>query len=159
MKNEFQEEGILCWVGPTEQKTETFSVRLFAIDTSYEYQGNKYTQFADFQLMNHQCDLIDGHKIGDKVKVHFAIKGNKAKNDDKFFTKLNAYRIEPIAPAVPPAPAPQQSMPPAQQYQTTPPPAPAPELQYNPGWQQPQQPPYQNWQPPATQPQTDDLPF
>lgn|GEM_PF-3502665 len=92
-------EGKLIAVQPTRNVTEKFSTRQFVIDMSYDFRGDHYKNYGVFQLTNHKCDLIDFHKIGDEVRVHFTI-GSPAKQDSSgnpvVYTNLNAYRIEKV---------------------------------------------------------------
>lgn len=125
--NHFALTGKLIAVGPVQQKREKFSVREFVIDHSYSDRGNDFIQFGKFQLHNHQCDLIDFHKLGSKVKVHFRLTGSLMASGD-YFTNLQAYRIETIQEALPAAaPAPQPAQPqPEQQWRRGTQAAPAP---------------------------------
>jgi hypothetical protein len=102
--NDHVEEGVLCVIYNTEQKTDKFSTRKFVIDTSYQYQDYYYEQYAIFQLVNNRCDLIDFHKVGDRVKVHFNIRGTGGRDQQQrpiVFTNLDAYRIEKVVADVP----------------------------------------------------------
>ncbi len=78
----------------TVQKTQTFSAREFVI----EHSPSQYPQFIKFQLTQDRCSLMDQHNEGDEIKVFFDIRGNKwtdpKSNEDKFFTNLNAWKIE-----------------------------------------------------------------
>ena len=79
-------------------KTATFK----AIEFVLEYQDGNYPQFIKFQLTQDRCDIIDSYKAGDQVKVHFSLRGREW--NEKYFTNLNAWRIEPMANSEP-APA------------------------------------------------------
>ena len=84
----FEVEGKLHKVFPTEQKTDTFRAREFVIEIE---QGN-YPQFIKFQLVQDRCDVIDEYKEGDMLKVYFDLRGRQWQ--DKFFTNLQAWRVE-----------------------------------------------------------------
>lgn len=86
----FETEGILHKVFETENKTATFQAREFVI----KHDGN-YPQFIKFQLTQDRCDLISNYKEGDKVKVSFDLRGREW--NDKYFTNLNAWKVEAAA--------------------------------------------------------------
>lgn len=86
----FETEGTVHKVFDTENKTDTFQAREFVI----KQEGN-YPQFIKFQLTQDRCDLINKYKEGDKVKVSFDLRGREW--NERFFTNLNAWRIEAAA--------------------------------------------------------------
>lgn len=83
-----------------ESKTQTFQTREFVI----EVMDGNYPQFIKFQLTQDRCGLIENFEEGQQVKVHFDLRGREWQG--KYFTNLNAWRIEaategsepPIAP-------------------------------------------------------------
>jgi len=83
----FETEGILYKVFETENKTASFQAREFVIK-----QEGDYPQMIKFQLTQDRCDLIQSFETGQKIKVHFDLRGREW--NDKFFTNLNAWRIE-----------------------------------------------------------------
>jgi hypothetical protein len=83
----FETEGILYKVFETENKTASFQAREFVI----KHEGD-YPQLIKFQLTQDRCDLIQKYETGQKIKVHFDLRGREW--NDKFFTNLNAWRIE-----------------------------------------------------------------
>ncbi len=92
----YEIKGTLYRVFPTESKTDSFQAREFVITT----KDNSYTNFIKFQLTQDRCSLIDSFKPEDEIKVHFDLRGREWQ--DKYFTNLNAWRIEAAADA--PAP-------------------------------------------------------
>lgn len=86
----FETEGIVHKIFETEKKTETFRAREFVIK-----QGDQYPQFIKFQLTQDRCDILDSCKEGDKLKVHFDLKGREW--NDKYFTNLNAWKVEKVS--------------------------------------------------------------
>jgi len=92
----------------TENKTDTFQAREFVIKTD-----GQYPQFVKFQLTQDRCQVIDPYNEGDMIKVHFDLRGREW--NEKFFTNLNAWRVEKNATAeataVNPAPAENGSFP------------------------------------------------
>ena len=88
----------------TENKTQTFRAREFVI----EIPDGNYPQFIKFQLVQDRCGILDAYQEGDEIKVFFDLRGREW--NEKFFTNLNAWRIEKTsaeaaAPQAPPAPA------------------------------------------------------
>ncbi len=74
----------------TEQKTPSFSTREFVIYTEDE----QYPQYIKFQLTQDRCTIIDSYQEGEKLKVHFDLRGREWQG--KYFTNLNAWRIEKV---------------------------------------------------------------
>ena len=77
----------------TESKTATFQAREFVI----EVDDGRYPQMVKFQLVQDKCDEIDKFNENDNVRVHFNLRGREWQG--KYFTNLNAWRIESGAPA------------------------------------------------------------
>ena len=104
----FQVEGKLHKIFDVEQKSERFQAREFVIETE-----EQYPQFVKFQLVQDKCELIDAHNEGEKIKVHFDLRGREW--NEKYFTNLNAWRIEAAdgssGGAAPSAAAPKQNTP------------------------------------------------
>jgi len=70
-----------------QSKTETFQAREFVVATE-----GQYPQYVKFQLTQDRCSLVDNYKEGDMVKVHFDLRGREW--NEKYFTNLNAWKIE-----------------------------------------------------------------
>lgn len=85
----FETEGILHKVFDTQSKTDSFKAREFVI----RQEGN-YPQFIKFQLTQDRCDLVNNYKEGDKVKVSFDLRGREW--NEKYFTNLNAWKIDAV---------------------------------------------------------------
>ena len=84
----FEVEGKLIKKFDTENKTETFQTREFVIEIA---SGN-YPQFIKFQLTQDRCGLIDSYSVDDMIKVYFDLRGREW--NEKYFTNLNAWRVE-----------------------------------------------------------------
>lgn len=89
----FEVEGRLHKKFDTQSKTESFQAREFVI----EIDGGGYPQFIKFQLVQDRCALVDQYEEGDTIKVHFDLRGREW--NEKYFTNLNAWRIEGAAAA------------------------------------------------------------
>ncbi len=71
----------------TENKSGTFQAREFVI----EVEG-QYPQYVKFQLVQDRCSIIDAYNEGDMIKVSFDLRGREWQG--KYFTNLNAWRVE-----------------------------------------------------------------
>lgn len=92
----FEIEGIVEKIYDIEKKTETFQTREFVIRTE-----ETYPQFVKFQTTQDKCNIVDACSVGDKIKVYFDLRGREWQG--KYFTNLNAWRLEKVeatAPAV-----------------------------------------------------------
>ncbi len=87
----FEVEGALHKKFDTENKTETFQAREFVIKTE-----GQYPQFVKFQLTQDRCQLVDPFNDGDMIKVYFDLRGREW--NEKYFTNLNAWKIEKQTP-------------------------------------------------------------
>ena len=89
----FEIEGKLLRKFDTENKTQTFQAREFVL----EIQDGNYPQYIKFQLTQDRCALLDTYDEGGQIKVHFDLRGREWQG--KYFTNLNAWRIEKAAAA------------------------------------------------------------
>ena len=80
----------------TQQKTEKFAMRTFVL----EMTDNGYTNYAELQLVNNNCGLLNQFKPGDMVTVSYNVRGNlwNSPNGEKCITNLNCWKIEPAQP-------------------------------------------------------------
>lgn len=95
----FEIEGKLIKKYETESKSEKFQAREFVIETE-----GQYPQFIKFQLVQDRCSAVDPMNEGEQIKVYFDLRGRQWQ--DKYFTNLNAWRVEKSAAQVAAAPAP-----------------------------------------------------
>jgi len=82
---------------PTQSIKENFSKREFVLELTDEgANGMVYTNFASFQLVNTNCNVIDQFNEGELLKVSFNIRGNRWEKDGnvRYITNLNAWRVE-----------------------------------------------------------------
>lgn len=93
-----------------------FKTREFVVELEEEVNGNVYTNFCKMQLVQAKCEILDRYTVGDKVKVHFNIRGrsygDKNTGETKYITNLEGWKIEAVQQAYQqyngqPAPAPQ----------------------------------------------------
>lgn len=135
--------GRLKAVFPAQQKTDKFTSRRFWLEVATEINGTVYTNFAELQLVNQKCSLIDQYQVGQPITVHFNLKGNlwNSPQGEKCINTLDAWKIEAVGAAPQQGNQQQWQAPaPAQPWQ-----APAPQQP----WQAPA--PAQQWQAPAPQ--------
>lgn len=87
--------GRIILKGITQQVSEKFKKRQMVL----EIVDGAYTNYADFQLSQKNCDLLDRFNEGDTVRVQFNLKGRKWEKDGKvsYFNSLDVYRVEPAA--------------------------------------------------------------
>lgn len=95
----FEVEGKLHKKYDTENKTDTFQAREFVL----EVMDGNYPQFVKFQLVQDRCALLDPHEEGEQLKVHFDLRGREW--NGKYFTNLNAWRIEKVSAGAAAGPA------------------------------------------------------
>lgn len=81
-----------------QQVSERFAKREFVVELAEEINGNTYTNFGKFQLVQNKCEILDKFNEGDNIAVSFNIKGNKWERDGKvnYITSLDAWRIEAV---------------------------------------------------------------
>lgn len=91
----FEVEGKLHKKFDTEQKSGTFQTREFVILVE---QG-QYPQYVKFQLVQDRCDVIDNFAEGSEIKVYFDLRGREWQG--KYFTNLQAWRVEAAGAATP----------------------------------------------------------
>ena len=88
----FEIEGKLHKKFNEETKGESFRVRDFVIETD-----GQYPQYIKFQLTQDRCSAVDPFKEGEIIKVSFDLRGREW--NEKYFTNLNAWRIEKVGVA------------------------------------------------------------
>lgn len=84
----FEIEGKLVKKFEVESKTSSFQAREFVIET----MDGSYSQFVKFQLVQDRVSIIDAFQEGERIKVHFDLRGREWSG--KYFTNLNAWRVE-----------------------------------------------------------------
>ena len=96
----FEIEGKLVKAYDMEVKgTSSFRTREFVIETM-----ETYPQFVKFQSVQDKCDLLNQFQEGEIIKVSFDLRGRQWQ--DKYFTNLNAWRIENSSNSSSPSAAP-----------------------------------------------------
>ena len=101
----FEVSGKIIKILPGESKSATFQTREFVI----EIPDGNYTQIVKFQLTQDRCGLVDAFKEGDSVKVSFNLRGREWQG--KYFTNLDAWRIDAESGGAASGPAPSKNDP------------------------------------------------
>lgn len=90
----FELTGIVHKIFEIQSKSETFKTREFVVTTE-----DNYPQFIKFQLTQDRCSIIDQCKEGEQLKVYFDLRGREW--NEKYFTNLNAWKVEKVSAAPP----------------------------------------------------------
>ena len=117
----FTTEGFLSQKFADQVISERFTKREFIL----EIEDGNYPQHIKFQLTQERCDLIDAYKEGEKIRVHFNLRGKPFQNrqgETVYFTNLEVWKIEAVG-AQKPAAKPAAS---TQRQAALPPPPPTP---------------------------------
>ncbi len=74
----------------------TFASREFVVEKTTDFNGKIISNFIKFQCTGERTGIIDKVNVGDDIKVHFNIRGNKWEKEGRvsYFTNLDAWRIE-----------------------------------------------------------------
>lgn len=74
----------------------TFTSREFVVEKSSDFNGKTINNYIKFQCTQAKVNIIDDVNVGDEIKVHFNIRGNKWEKEGRvsYFTNLDAWRIE-----------------------------------------------------------------
>ena len=103
-------QGTIYKVFDTQEITSTFTKREFVIVTD-----EQYPQHLKFELIKDKTSLIEEYKEGQKVTVHFNLRGREWIKGEKtsYFVSLHAWRIESESAPVSnqSAPAPESDLP------------------------------------------------
>jgi len=98
--------GKLHVVMDTQKVSEKFQKREFVLFKREDKGTWTSEEHVKFQLTQDRCDVMDGFKVGEELKVSFNIRGREWEKEGRtsYFTNLEAWRIErmgeqPIAEA------------------------------------------------------------
>ncbi len=94
MTNRFEAAGEIRAIMDTQQVTDTFRKREFAL----EIEDGRYPQTVKFQLVQDKTELLDDFEVGQQVRVHFNLRGReytrKSDGATDYWTNLECWRIE-----------------------------------------------------------------
>ncbi len=87
----------------TQAVSESFKKREFVV----EYAENpQYPEFIKMELIQNNCQQLDDIQTGEEITISFNLKGRKwtdPKGETKYFTSLQAWRVEKKSTASQPA--------------------------------------------------------
>jgi hypothetical protein len=86
----FVVSGTLKVLFEAETKSDKFKTRNFVIETE-----GQYPQLVQFQAVNDRCDILDNFMEGQLIEVSFDLRGREY--GGKYFTNLNAWKIQSVA--------------------------------------------------------------
>lgn len=86
-------EGEFLGAYPTEEISESFSKRLFAIQTNQEYDPKKVFELHKFTSRDNTI-LINDLSIGDLVRVYFNVVSKE--HNGRWFNNIVAWKVESI---------------------------------------------------------------
>jgi single-strand DNA-binding protein len=96
MSTSYEAVGSICAIYDTQQVTDTFKKREFAL----EIPDGNYPQFVKFQVTQDKTVMLDNYQIGQQVRVLFNLRGREytRKNDGikDYWLNLDAWRIEAV---------------------------------------------------------------
>lgn len=86
----FEIEGKLHKIYDTEKKTDSFQAREFVLLV----EDGQYPNYIKFQVVQDRVTMLDNLAEGSAVKVYFDLRGREWQG--KYFTNLQAWRIEAV---------------------------------------------------------------
>lgn len=79
--------GTIKLIKETQTFPSGFSKREFVVTTE-----EQYPQDVQFELLKDKTTAIDKYSVGDKIKVHFNIRGSEYQG--RYYVNLQAWRLE-----------------------------------------------------------------
>jgi translation initiation factor IF-3 len=84
--------GKVHFVGATQEVGATFKKRDLVVKTD-----EQYPQFISINFVQDKCDILNGYKVGQEVKVSINLRGREWTNPQgevKYFNDIQGWRIE-----------------------------------------------------------------
>ncbi len=103
--------GSILEISEVQQIKETFKKREFILEST---ENPQYPEFIKFELIQDKCAIMDAHKAGDKITVHFNLKGRKWTDREGkvvYFNSLQAWKIDLEGSSQPASPSSSTSAP------------------------------------------------
>lgn len=91
--------GTIKVISPEVKVSDSFKKREFVLTDN---TSSKYAQYIQLQLVQNNCDLINGLSVGDEVTAHFNINGREWQSPSgeiKYFNTLTVWKIDTISKA------------------------------------------------------------
>lgn len=79
-----------------EQVTQRFRKREFVLELDGD---SRYPQYVMFQLTGDRCEMLDGFKKGEDVRVEFSLRGREwtsPKGDVRYFNSLETWSLDRV---------------------------------------------------------------
>ncbi|MBX3101784.1 MAG: DUF3127 domain-containing protein [Bacteroidetes bacterium] len=105
----FTLQGTLHDVLDTQDVSATFRKREFVVAVTEQGNSRNFMQLIKFEATQDRCDLLDSFRPGEPVEVAFNLKGREwvsPKGEKKYFTTLDAWRVQRAGNAGSPPPPP-----------------------------------------------------
>ena len=80
----------------TQNVTDSFRKREFVIEFA---ENPQYPEFVKFELIQANCEQLDGFNPGQEINISFNLKGRKwndPKGGVKYFNSLQAWKLERV---------------------------------------------------------------
>lgn len=87
-------EGKLVEISETQEVKQSFQKREFVLEFA---ENPQYPEYLKMELIQTNCQQLDGFKVGDEVTVSLNLKGRKWTDPSgtvKYFNSLQAWKIE-----------------------------------------------------------------
>ena len=98
----YRARGKIIEVWDTQQKSEKFRKREFVLEVSTSSERGTYIEYLKLQMVQNNCDLLDGIYKGDLVSIEWNPMGRRWKDKDSkwvYFTNLEATDITVVSRA------------------------------------------------------------
>ena len=86
--SQYQVEGAIKLINDTQTFPSGFSKREFVVTTDHD----KYPQDIKFECVKERCAAMDGLSEGQKIIVHFDIRGNE--HNGRYYNNLLCWKFE-----------------------------------------------------------------
>ena len=98
----YRARGKIIELWETQQKTEKFRKREFVLEVSTSSERGTFIEYLKLQMVQNNCDLLDGIHKGDLVSIQWNPMGRRWKDKDNkwvYFTNLEATDITVVSRA------------------------------------------------------------
>lgn len=82
--------GEILIIGISKHVNDNLAVREFTMVTD---KNGSHPQYHQLQMLNSRGDILNQLKVGDQVVVDINVKGRMAKEGDKAYNSLEAWRV------------------------------------------------------------------
>lgn len=98
----YKARGKICELWETQQKSEKFRKREFVLEVTTTGDRGTFIEYLKLQMVQNNCDLLDGIHKGDLVSIEWNPMGRRWKDKDGkwvYFTNLEATDITVVSRA------------------------------------------------------------